>query len=121
MYRVPALLRGGRSSKLAASRRGNHYKKMKSLRLFLVFAVLCLSFAVQGHAQAALIVQQKVSISQALVGHVNVGMAQVPAQGVTIEVNTGTQYLLPVISSEAWPVSLVSAYCPLCRLWLTSS
>jgi hypothetical protein len=58
---------------------------MKSLRLFLVLGVFCLLFAGYGHAQATLIVQEKVSVSQALAGHVNVGMAHEPAKGVTVE------------------------------------
>ncbi|MGH9707147.1 MAG: hypothetical protein ACRD5R_10365 [Candidatus Acidiferrales bacterium] len=58
---------------------------MKSLRLFFISIVLCVSFAGFGHAQTALIVQQKVSISQALAGHVNVGTAQEPVKGVTVE------------------------------------
>lgn len=58
---------------------------MKSSRLFLMFGVFCLMFAVYGRAQTTLIVQQKVSTSQALAGHVNVGLAQEPAKGVTVE------------------------------------
>jgi hypothetical protein len=58
---------------------------MKSLRLFFISVVLCFFFAGYGHSQTALIVQEKVSISQALAGHVNVGMAQEPAKGVKVE------------------------------------
>jgi hypothetical protein len=58
---------------------------MKYLRLFFISVVLCLSFAGYGHAQTALFVQQKVSISRAIAGHVNVGMAQEPAKGVMVE------------------------------------
>jgi hypothetical protein len=58
---------------------------MKSLRLFFIFGVFYLLFAVHGYAQATLVVQQKVSISQALAGHVNVGIAHEPAKGVTVE------------------------------------
>ena len=57
---------------------------MKSLRLFFTFSVSWLIFAGYGHAQTTLIVQQKVSISQALAGHVNVGR-QEPAKGVVVE------------------------------------
>ena len=58
---------------------------MKSLRLFVIFDVFYLLFAVHGYAQATLVIQQKISISQALAGHVNAGMEHKPAQGVTVE------------------------------------
>jgi hypothetical protein len=58
---------------------------MKSLRSFFISVVFCLSYAGYGHTQTALIVQQKVSVSQALSGHVNAGLAPEPAKGVTVE------------------------------------
>jgi hypothetical protein len=58
---------------------------MKTIRSFFISVVFCLSYAGYGHAQTALIVQQKVSVSQALSGHVNAGLAQEPAKGVTVE------------------------------------
>jgi hypothetical protein len=58
---------------------------MKSIYLFFGFVVLCVLVVDRGHAQTALIVQHKTSISQALAGHVNVGLTHEPAKGVTVE------------------------------------
>jgi len=58
---------------------------MKTSKFLLVFSVFFLLTAERGYAQSALIVQEKVSISSVLAGHVNVGLANEPAKGVTVD------------------------------------
>ena len=59
---------------------------MKPLRLFFISGVLSLLSTGYGRAQTALIVQEKVSVSQALAGHVNVGLTQEAAKEVMVEI-----------------------------------
>jgi hypothetical protein len=49
------------------------------LALILVFAIGA------GDAQTTLIVQQKVSVSRALAGHVDIGITNTPAKGISVD------------------------------------
>jgi hypothetical protein len=58
---------------------------MRHLRSFFIFGIFCVLLLGFGRAQATLIVQEKVSVSRTLAGQVNVGLAEEPAKGVTVE------------------------------------
>ena len=51
----------------------------------LLITVLLVLTALVANAQSALVVQERVAVSRALAGHVDVGITKVPAKGVTGE------------------------------------
>jgi hypothetical protein len=56
------------------------------IQKLICFVGLCLFLATAaGNAQTTVFIQEKVSISRVLAGHVDIGITKVPAEGITVE------------------------------------
>ncbi len=58
---------------------------MERLKLLLIVALGLGAAIAAGRAQTTLVVQKKVSVSRALAGHVDIGITNTPAKGVSVD------------------------------------
>jgi len=57
----------------------------RHMKAFWITMLLVAGTATISLAQVTLIVQEKVSVSRVLAGHVDIGIAKVPAEGISVE------------------------------------
>ncbi len=73
-----------------------------SAALWLKFILILIGLVlVQSHAQVTVIVQEKVSISRVLAGHVKIGVEKIAAEGISVEARSSEGKVLALTKTDA--------------------
>jgi hypothetical protein len=74
------------------------YSSALLLKITLILMGLGLD---RSHAQVTAIVQEKVSISRVLAGHLKIGIEKIPAKGISVEARSADGNVLALVKTDA--------------------
>ena len=74
---------------------------LKPMTKFWIGVVLVAGAASSARAQVTVIVQEKVSVSRVLAGHVDIGDVKVPAEGISVEARRPDGTVLAITKTDA--------------------